>query len=125
MGNANKWVTGFPEVERKKIVQAAKTTIQKPEGKKAFDYLINERRFTDDIIDKFDIGYCPLDVNHEVRGRIITPIYSTYGELVAFSTRHLDKNNSAKFLHEAFDKWNHLYGLCYAKEEIRTVNKRH
>jgi len=119
----NKWVTGFPEMERQKIIKAAKITIRKPEGKIAFDYLRDERKFSDEVIDKFDIGYCPPDVNHEVRGRIITPIYSTYGELVAFSTRHLNKNHPNRFLHESFDKGNHLYGLYYAKESIQRKNK--
>ena len=31
----NKWITGFPETERRKIVKAAKITLRKPEGKKA------------------------------------------------------------------------------------------
>lgn len=69
------------------------------------------------------MGYCPIDVNHEVRGRIITPIYSTYEELVAISTRHLDKDHSQRFLHESFDKGSYLYGLCYAREAIRRSNK--
>jgi DNA primase len=119
----NKWINGFPETERHKIVNAAKITLSKPEGKIALDYLLNERKFSPDIIEKFDMGYCPSDVNHEVRGRIITPIYSAYGELVALSTRHLDKNHSQRFLHESFDKGSYLYGLFYAKENIQRTNK--
>jgi DNA primase len=119
----NNWVTGFPEAERERIVEAARITIRKPEGKQALDYLLDERKFTNEIIDKFSIGYCPPDVNHEVRGRIVTPIYSTYGELVAFSTRHLNRDHPARFLHEAFDKGNHLYGLYYAKNAIAKANK--
>lgn len=120
---SNKWIDGFPETERLKIVKAAKITLSKPEGKVALDYLINERKFTEEIIDKFDMGYCPSDVNHEVRGRIITPIYETYGELVAISTRHLDKNHYQRFLHESFDKGSYLYGLYHAKKAIQKYNK--
>jgi len=123
MGQINKWVTGFPEMERKKIVAAGKKTIRRPEGKTALDYLLNERRFSNEIIDKFDIGYCPSDVEHEARGRIITPIYETYGELVAISTRHLNVNHSARFMHETFEKGFYLYGLYYAKEAIQRTNK--
>jgi DNA primase len=119
----NKWIEGFPETERYKIVKAAKITLDKPEGKIALDYLINERRFSKEVIDKFDIGYCPPDVNHEVRGRIITPIYGTYGELVAISTRHLDRDHYQRFLHESFDKGSYLYGLYQAKNSIRRKNK--
>ncbi len=98
-------------------------TLKKPEGKEALNYLLDERKFSKEIIEKFDIGYCPIDVNHEVRGRIITPIYSTYEELVAISTRHLDKDHSGRFMHESFDKGSYLYGLCYAKEAIQRTNK--
>ena len=119
----SKWVTGFSEMERKKIVEAAKITIRKPEGKKALDYLLNERKFSNEVIDKFDMGYCPPDVDHEVRGRIITPIYETYGELIALSTRHLNKTHPQRFLHESFDKGSYLYGLCYAKEIIQRTSK--
>jgi len=119
----NKWIEGFPETERFKIVKAAKITLSKPEGKVALDYLINVRKFSAEVIDKFDMGYCPSDVNHEVRGRIVTPIYGTYGELVALSTRHLDRNHYQRFLHESFDKGSYLYGLCYAKDSIQRNNK--
>ena len=119
----NKWISGFPETERQKVVEAAKITLSKPEGKIALDYLVNKRRFSTDIVDKFDMGYCPPDVNHAVRGRIITPIYGTYGELVAISTRHLDRAHYQRFLHESFDKGSYLYGLHYAKESIQRFNK--
>lgn len=123
MSKVSKWVTGFSEMERKNIVKAAKITIRKPEGKKALDYLLNERRFTNEVIDKFDIGYCPEDVDHEVRGRIITPVYDPYGELVAISTRHLDRNHYQRFLHESFDKGFYLYGFYNARISIQKTNK--
>jgi len=119
----SKWITGFPETERLRIIKAAKTTLRKSEGRVALDYLLNERKFSNEIIDEFDMGYCPPDVDHEVRGRIITPIYGTYGELVALSTRHLDKNHPQRFMHESFDKGSYLYGLYYAKRAIQRTNK--
>jgi len=103
---------------RKKIAIAAKTN-----GKKAFDYLTIKRRLSIDVIDKFDIGYCPQDINHELSGRIITPIYDTYGEMVAISTRHIDENRKNRFWHESFEKGYYLYGLYQAKEAIRKYNK--
>ncbi len=121
--NSSKWITGFPETERIAIIKAATETLRRPEGKVALDYLINERKFSKEIIDKFDMGYCPPSVNHEVRGRIITPIYGTYGELVALSTRHLDKNHPQRFMHETFNKGSYLYGLHYAKQAIQRSNK--
>jgi len=69
------------------------------------------------------MGYCPLDVNHELRGRIITPIYDTYGEMVAISTRHINKDHDQRFWHESFEKSYYLYGLYQAKDSIRKYNK--
>jgi DNA primase len=105
-------------VERLRIVQAAKRSLKKPEGKKALDYLMDKRGFSLSVIEKFNLGYCPESVEHQLRGRIITPIYDIYGELVALSTRYLDEKKENKFWHETFDKGSYLYGLCYAKEEI-------
>lgn len=103
---------------------AAKASLREPEGKKALDYLKDVRKFSDEIIDKFDIGYCPLNINHDVRGRIITPVYDTYGELIALSTRHLNEEmKKGRFLHETYDKGSYLYGLCYAKDSIQKTGK--
>lgn len=119
----------FREVDRPKIVQAAKRSLQKPEGQKALRYLKEERKLSDQIIDKFDFGFCPFDAplcNYpysELKGRIITPIYDAYGDLVALSTRHMKKDTPKRFLHESFDKGSYLYGLCYAKEYILKYKK--
>ena len=69
------------------------------------------------------MGYCPPETDHELRGRIITPIYNVSGELVALSTRHLDKDHNLRFWHESFDKGYYLYGLYNAKDAIRKYNK--
>lgn len=69
------------------------------------------------------MGFCPRDADHELRGRIITPIYDICGGLIALSTRHLDKEHKLRFWHESFDKGSYLYGLYYAKDTIRKLNK--
>jgi DNA primase len=117
------WRDKFPETEREKIVLAAKASLRKPEGQSALDYLLNVRKFSNETINKFNIGYCPTSINHQVKGRIITPIYDTYGNLVAISTRHLDRSVKNRFWHESFDKGSYLYGLYYAKNKIRKINK--
>ena len=65
----------FSELERLKIVQAAKTSLMKSQGEEALDYLMNERGFSKEVISQFELGYCPPSVNHKLRGRIISPIY--------------------------------------------------
>jgi len=69
------------------------------------------------------MGYCPMEFHHEVQGRIITPIYDAYGELIVLSTRHLNENVRNRFWHETFDKGSYLYGLYYAKKTIYKINK--
>jgi len=118
-----KWRQKFPEVERRNIVKAAKQSLRNPEGREALQYLKEERRLTDSIIDRFDMGYCPPEIGHEVSGRIITPIYDVYRNIIALSTRHLDKSHPQRFWHESFDKGCYLYGLCYAKDRIRETKK--
>ena len=82
-------VEKFSEVQRLKIVQAAKRSLRKPEGLKALNYLKECRGFSDKVIEKFEFGYCPYEINHQLRGRIISPIYDAYANLIAVSTRHL------------------------------------
>ena len=100
-----------------------KRSLRKEEGQKALHHLKNERGFSDKIIDQFDFGYCPEDKNHPLRGKIITPIYDTFRNIVAISSRHLDKNHPYRFWHESFDKGSYLYGLLYAKEHILKCKK--
>lgn len=111
------------EIDRPKIVKIAKTSLRSKEGKRVLDYLKYTRGFSEDIIDQFDFGYCPENINHFLRGRIITPIYDTYGSLIALSTRHLDESRKDKFWHESFDKGSYLYGLCYSKNDIMKHKK--
>jgi DNA primase len=115
----------FSEVQRLKIVQAAKRSLRQPEGKKALDYLREQRGFSDEVIDRFEFGFCPMDINHQLRGRLISPIYDVYRNLVAVSTRSLfmEKGDPGYFWHESFDKGSYLYGLNWAKDSILKYKK--
>ncbi len=119
------YVERFQEIQRKKIVQLAKTSLKKEEGKKALNYLRNERKLSDEIIEEFDFGYCPHHFDNQLRGRIIIPIYNVHKNLVALSTRSLfiPKGKGFHFWHESFDKSLYLYGFCYAKDEIIRCQK--
>jgi DNA primase len=61
-------------------------------------------------------------------GRIIFPIFSPNGRVVAFAGRILvDKENTAKYLNSpespVYHKGKILYGLSHAKDEIRRLDK--
>jgi len=114
----------LPEVERKKIVELSQHELKTKEGKKAYEYLKEERKITDKIIEEFRIGYIPNwvtnlhDDKHEFAGRIIFPIYNQYDELVALSSRDWRQDTGMKFFHEMYRKRNYLYGLNVAKKNI-------
>ena len=94
----------------------AHLTLQTTEGKEALAYLREERGLTDEAINAFQIGYVPARVNHELAGRVLTPLFDSYGNLVAITSRHLKQKKN--FWHESFDKSFHLYGLNIAKPHI-------
>lgn len=118
-------VERFSEVQRLKIVQVAKQSLRRPEGKKALDYLREQRGFSDEVINKFEFGYCPWEIDHQLRGRIISPIYDVYKDLVAVSTRSIfkQKGDPGYFWHERFDKGSYLYALNWAKDSILKYKK--
>lgn len=62
------------------------------------------------------------------RGRVIFPIFSTNGRVIAFGGRILTKQeNTAKYLNSPesiiYHKRKSLYGLYHSKEEIRKLDK--
>ncbi len=76
------------------------------------------------LVDKKDNG----EYYDKFRNRIIYPIFSTNGRIIAFGGRILDDNEkAAKYLNspesKIYYKKRSLYGLYHAKDEIRTLGK--
>lgn len=118
-----------------------------------------ERSFREDIIQKFQLGYCldsrdaftqaalkegykkefliktGLTIESEnnyfldrFRGRVIFPIHSLSGKIIAFGGRILkNEEKAAKYLNspesEIYHKSNELYGLYFAKQAIVRENR--
>ncbi len=98
------------------MLQATKKMLWNDENKEALKYLIEERRLSEETIKEFEFGYCPEWVeDYRLAGKIILPIFDSYGELVAVSTR---VPYTKKFWHESFYKGIYLYGLHIAKQSI-------
>jgi len=112
------WVKRFSDADREKILRLAKETLRSEEGREALNYLTNVRKLSPQVIDQFEMGYCPERVPHQVSGRIITPIYDAHNNLIVLSTRHLDESSDFRFWHETFSKSLYFYGLNYAKRSI-------
>lgn len=82
---------------------------------KAEELGLIDRKNNNDFYDKF-------------RGRIIFPILSTNGRVIAFGGRIIEKNdNVAKYLNspesQIYSKRKVLYGLYHSKEEIRKLDQ--
>ena len=69
------------------------------------------------------------DINYfdKFAGRLIFPIFSPNGRVVAFAGRILDESDKAKYLNSPessiYIKGRILYGLSFAKDEIRKLDK--
>lgn len=61
------------------------------------------------------------------RGRLMFPIFNTSGKVIAFAGRALRKSDKAKYINspqtKVYDKSHVLYGLNFAKNEIRSEDE--
>ncbi len=124
------------------------------EGQNVGMAYFRERGFRDDMIRKFQLGYCPerrdafskaaLSAGYKTtylektglsyandhgqmtdrfHGRVIFPVHTLSGKVVAFGGRILKKDNKiAKYVNspesEIYHKSNELYGIFFAKQAI-------
>ena len=125
------------------------TNLKKPEGKVALDYL-SKRNVSKEIIQSFGLGYSTgwQDVIDYLKGkgydiqdmidagvvekssegrlydcyakRLIFPLINTYGNVIGFSARILEKADFAKYKNTSqtlvFDKSKCLYGINFLKK---------
>jgi len=112
------------ELEREKILKLSQEELFLEGGKEVLDYLKDVRKFDDNILKKFSIGYVPDGVKnrfgnpHEFSGRMVIPIFNQYGDLVAYSSRDWRKDAKYPFWHESYQKSLYVYGLYLAKRYI-------
>lgn len=110
---------------------------------------LSDRRFNPETIDFFNIGFCPPTSSYHfdlLNGRVIVPIYDTYGEPVAFGGRKVEpyeaqvlqfyqsksdtlhgmekmlKWKNSKWLNTPYAKSNFLFNLNNAKKSIHQNN---
>jgi DNA primase len=93
-------------------------------GQKTLEYLKDQRGLSEEVLKKFQVGYCPPQVDHDLRGRIIMPLFDATGtEVVAFTSRDPNAPKRFQHWHEQFEKSRYLYGFHLAKDAIRRRNK--
>lgn len=96
----------------------------------ALTYLY-DRGISDDLIDKFKIGWYPPNrfvpnKSPFLSGRIIFPIIDEYGDVRAFSGRKMDfkkGDEQPKYFHESYPKSFFLYGMNLAWRHILHSNR--
>jgi DNA primase len=100
----------------------------------AYKYLTNDRKITDKTIKDFGIGYCVAGQKelydderfkksiNSIANRIVVPICSEFGSIVAFATREPSIDSSG-WWNTWFDKMNHLFMLNMAKKHMFAADK--
>ena len=104
---------------------------------KGFEYLKNERKLTDETIQKFHLGYCDtigsiyidsefsadnLQLDPRFFDTALFPIFDLYNEVIGVSARTLN-NGPLKYVNTVYPKTQHLYGLNITKEDCLKENK--
>jgi len=108
------------------------------ESRRAMVYLQDSRHLTEEIIEKYCLGYLPTDnkdflqcykdnkvtsLGFALSGRIIIPIQDSYGYVVALAGREFTGNrDTVKYINTHFPKKEYLYGLPQAKKTVIQQN---
>ncbi len=114
----------FSLVEREEVANKAARCLWSDSGKPGLEYLLEKRGISEETIKKFHLGYIPIFVKHQLRGRIIFPLFDPSKNLVAISSREVnksEKNFLPVYWHESYQKLFYLYGIENAYKESRRV----
>ncbi len=111
----------FSLIERNQIVEKAQQCLWVDEGTPGRKYLFEKRHLSEEVVRKFGLGYIPVFVNHQLRGRIIFPLHDASGNLIAVSSRALNPEKSflPVYWHESYEKQFYLYGADVARSSVR------
>lgn len=114
----------FSLVEREEVANKAARCLWSDSGKPGLEYLLEKRGISEETIRKFHLGYIPIFVKHQLRGRIIFPLFDPSKNLIAISSREVhksEKNFLPVYWHESYQKPFYLYGIENAYKESRRV----
>lgn len=110
----------FSLVEREQIADKAHRCLWNDQGKPGRDYLLEKRGLSEDTLRDFRLGYLPSHVQHQLRGRIILPLYDPSGNLIVIGSRAIETDNFLPvYWHERYQKTFYLYGIEQAYPRIR------
>jgi len=92
--------------------------------KEAYSYL-QGRGLTSETIWNWELGYCPMEWNHSLRGRVTFPIRDSRGYLVSIGGRilpqYFEDKSTPKYYNLPYSKASTLFGLqkCLVTRGIR------
>lgn len=112
----------FDSIERQEILVKSQQCLWSESGKPALEYLCDQRRLSEPVIRKFKVGFIPHSVRHQLKGRVILPIYDASNNLISISARKIDDAESPlapPYWHESYEKSFYLFGLPFAIPSIR------
>jgi len=115
----------FSLVEREEIVNKSCQCLWSDSGKPGRDYLLEKRGLSEETVKAFQLGYIPNFVKHQLRDRVILPIFDPSHNLIAVSSREIvksEKNFLPVYWHESYQKPFYLYGIENAYKEFRRVH---
>lgn len=115
----------FSLVEREEVVSKACRCLWSDSGEPGRKYLLEKRGLSEEIAKVFQLGYIPIFVKHQLRGRIILPLFDPSRNLVAISSRSVfesEKKSLPVYWHESYQKPFYLYGIENARKESRRAN---
>jgi DNA primase catalytic core len=114
----------FDKVERNQLVEKSAQCLLTQAGRPGLDYLCGQRQIPWELIQKYEIGYVPSHIPHQLSGRIIFPVRDPSGNLIALASRKVVDSaysHLPDYWHEHFEKSFYLYGMPHAKPGIRHV----
>lgn len=118
----------FSEQDRWSIYGSSRISLCRGrEGEPGRDYIYKSRQLDPLTIAEFRLGFVPFNVDFNLPGsclcgRIVIPIFTAAGGLLALSVRPVDDGIDPKYWNEAFDKGNHLFGLNIAKYAMKRLD---
>lgn len=115
----------FSLVERDEVANKACRCLWSDSGKPGREYLLEKRGISEETAKEFQLGYIPIFVKHQLRGRVILPLFDPSKNLVAISSRSIftsEKNFLPVYWHESYQKSFYLYGIQNAHKAMRRAN---
>lgn len=113
-----RFVDRFSILERRQIVDTSQQSLWSDYGAIGLDYLMKTRKLSEKTIRSFSLGYIPSNINHQLQGRIILPIYDPSNNLIAVSSRRIGEGGADRlsvYWHESYEKSFYLYGITQAE----------